>query len=88
MCGSFEVAGHGGEDFGLRFVKVRLSAHYLAFRKVKRTAEEDAYAIIYDFLAPRIVVDVDCHAAQGRDFGGEFIEAGVVLAKENIKYVA
>ena len=39
-----------------------------------------AYAVVNDILAPRIIVDVDCHAAQGRDFGGEFIETRVVLA--------
>ena len=39
------------------------------------------YTVINDLLAPRIVVDIDCYAPQGRDFGGEFIEAGVILAR-------
>lgn len=39
-----------------------------------------AYAVINDVLVARIVVDVDCDAAEGGDFGGEFGEAGVVLS--------
>jgi hypothetical protein len=31
-------------------------------------------------LVARAVVDVDCDAAEGGDFGGEFVEAGVVLS--------
>ena len=38
-----------------------------------------AYAVIYDILAPRIVVDVDRDASKGGHLGGEFVEAGVVL---------
>lgn len=38
-----------------------------------------SYAAIDDVLTPRIVVDVDSDAAEGGDFGGELLEAGVVL---------
>lgn len=38
------------------------------------------YAVLDDILAARVVVDVDRDAAQRRDFGGEFGEAGVVLS--------
>ena len=37
------------------------------------------YAAIDDILTSCIVVDVDCDAAEGGDFGGELLEAGVVL---------
>ena len=39
-----------------------------------------AHAIINDMLVARAVVNVDRDAAQGRDFGGEGGEAGVVLS--------
>jgi len=38
------------------------------------------YIRVDDFCVARIVVDVDCYAAEGGDFGGEVVEAGVVLA--------
>jgi hypothetical protein len=38
------------------------------------------YAVLDDILAARVVVDVDCDAAQCGDFGGELGEAGVVLS--------
>lgn len=38
------------------------------------------YAAIDDALIPCIVVDVDCYAAESGDFGGKFVEAGVVLS--------
>jgi hypothetical protein len=38
------------------------------------------YRGVDNALVARIVVNVDCDAAQGRDFGGEFVEAGVVLS--------
>lgn len=38
-----------------------------------------AYSAVDDMLVARVVVDVDCYAAQGRDFGREFVEARVVL---------
>lgn len=46
-----------------------------------RVKEEggNMYAVIDDILVPRIVVDVDCDAAEGGDFGGELVEAGVIL---------
>lgn len=40
------------------------------------------YAVIDDILVSGIVVDVDCDAAEGGDFGGELVEAGVVLPGE------
>lgn len=40
------------------------------------------YAVIDDILAPCIVVDIDCYAAQGGDFGGKLFESGVVLPGE------
>ncbi len=45
-----------------------------------RMRRNSAYTAVQDILVPRIIVDVDCDAAQGGDFGGEFIEAGVVLS--------
>lgn len=41
----------------------------------------EAYSIIDYGLVARIVVDVYCYAAQGGDFVGELVEAGVVLSK-------
>lgn len=38
------------------------------------------YAVLDDILAARVVIDVDCDAAQCGDFGGELGEAGVVLS--------
>jgi hypothetical protein len=38
------------------------------------------YRRVDNALVARIVVNVDCDAAQGRDFGGEFVETGVVLS--------
>lgn len=42
--------------------------------------EEWTYAVVYYMLVSSVVIDVDCHAAEGGDFGGEFGEAGVVLS--------
>lgn len=39
-----------------------------------------AYSRINNMLVSCAVVDVDCDAAQGGDFGCEFVEAGVVLS--------
>lgn len=39
----------------------------------------NTHCVINDILRAGIVVNVNGHAAQGRDFGGELIEAGVVL---------
>lgn len=39
-----------------------------------------AYSIIDDILSPRIIVNVNGDAAQGRDFSGELVQARVVLA--------
>ena len=35
-----------------------------------REGEESTYGIVDDVLVPRVVVDVDRHAPQRRDFGG------------------
>ena len=32
----------------------------------------ETYAVVDDALVPRVVVDVDCDAAEGGYFGGEF----------------
>ena len=39
----------------------------------------DAYAVVYNILAPGVVIDVNCDTTQSGDFGGELVEAGVVL---------
>ena len=38
------------------------------------------YRIVNNILRPRIIVDINCDAAQGSDFRGELREARVVLA--------
>lgn len=38
------------------------------------------YAVVDHMLVSSVVVDVDCDAAEGGDFGGELGEAGVVLS--------
>jgi hypothetical protein len=43
-------------------------------------AGRDPYRVVQHILAAGVVVDVDGHAAQGRDFGGELLEPGVVLS--------
>ena len=45
-----------------------------------RKVEERTYAIVDHMLVSSVVVDVDCDAAEGGNFGGEFGEAGVVLS--------
>ena len=59
-------------------------------QRSKANKGKTAYTAIQDILVPRIIIDVDCDAAQGGDFGGEFIEAGVVLsvAAMEISYLA
>ena len=39
-----------------------------------------AYAVVDDMLVAGIIIDVYCDAAKGGDFGGELIEAGIVLS--------
>lgn len=39
-----------------------------------------AYAVVDDMLVAGIIIDVYCDAAEGGDFGGELIEAGIVLS--------
>ena len=41
---------------------------------------KEPYAVVNDMLVTGIIVDVYCDAAEGGDFGGELIEAGVVLS--------
>lgn len=50
--------------------------------------EGGRYGIIEDILVAGIVIDVDCDAAQSGDFGGEFVEAGVVLAVGGLAFVS
>lgn len=38
------------------------------------------YAGVDELMVAGVVIDVDCYAAEGGDFGGELVEAGVVLA--------
>ena len=40
---------------------------------------EGTYAVVDDILVAGVVVDVYGDAAEGGDFGGELVEAGVVL---------
>ena len=40
---------------------------------------EETYSTVNDFLTAGIIVNVDCDASQGGDFGGKLIQAGVVL---------
>jgi hypothetical protein len=44
------------------------------------TEEVGTYAIINHILIPRMVVDIDSHTAQRRDFGGELGESIVILS--------
>ncbi len=37
-------------------------------------------AVLDDMLVAGIVIDIYCDAAEGGDFGGELIEAGIVLS--------
>ena len=46
-----------------------------------------SYAVVNDILAPRIVVDIDCHTPQCGDFGGELIEARAVLSVRGLAVV-
>lgn len=39
----------------------------------------EGYAVVDDILAAGVIVDVNCYAAEGGHFRGEFREAGVVL---------
>jgi hypothetical protein len=45
-----------------------------------RERERGTYGGVYDMLVSRVVVNVYCDAAEGRDFVCEFVEAGVVLS--------
>jgi hypothetical protein len=46
----------------------------------KKGKGEKAYSRVYNVLIARIVVNIDCDAPERGDFGGEFVEAGVVLS--------
>ena len=50
------------------------------FREGSRERAKEPYAVVDDMLVAGIVIDVYCDAAEGGDFGGQFIEAGVVLS--------
>ncbi len=45
-----------------------------------RGGVKGSYAVINDMLVAGIIIDVYCDAAEGGDFGGELIEAGIVLS--------
>ena len=42
--------------------------------------ERKAYAVINDMLVAGIIIDVYCDAAESGDFGGQLVEAGIVLS--------
>lgn len=42
--------------------------------------EKGQYAVVDDMLVAGTIIDIYCDAAEGGDFGGELIEAGVVLS--------
>lgn len=46
----------------------------------KEGKRKEPYAVVDDMLVAGIIIDVYCDAAEGGDFGGEFIETGVVLS--------
>jgi hypothetical protein len=57
-------------------------------RERKGTKREGRkYRRINNTLVACIVVNVDCDATEGRDFGGEVVEAVVVLAGEEVSLV-
>lgn len=68
-CGAGELGAHGGECIGLEIAK----CHGQRFDRILcgRTGEQrrGAYSVVDDILGPRVVVDVDGHAAQGGDLG-------------------
>ncbi len=49
-------------------------------RDGRPTGEVGTYAIINHILIPRMIVDIDSHTAQRRDFGGEFGKSIVILS--------
>lgn len=63
----------------LRFEKTSFYHERISLSRGKHT-EKSTDAVINHLLTPGIVVDVDGHAAQSGDFGGEFVEGGVVLS--------
>lgn len=71
-CGAGELGAHGGECIGLEIAK----CHGQRFDRILGagtwTMEErrrGAYGVVDDILGPRVIVDVDGHAAQGGDLG-------------------
>lgn len=75
---ALEAGGEGGEGF---ILGIRASA---AGRGVGASGRRRAYRVVQHSLVARVVVDVDRDAAQGRDLGGELVEAGVVLPGERL----
>lgn len=79
--GTFYRGAEGGEDFGLcgeMGILVRVFERGLG--REGRGRGKEPYAIINDMLVAGIIIYVYCDAAEGGDFGGELIEAGVVLS--------
>lgn len=37
------------------------------------------YVGVDEFMVVGVVIDVDCYVVEGGDFGGEFVEVGIVL---------
>lgn len=73
---ALEAGGEGGEGF---ILGIRASA---VCGRVGAFGRRRAYRVVQHSLVARVVVDVDRDAAQGRDLGGELVEAGVVLPGE------
>jgi hypothetical protein len=64
--------------------KVSLYPHYQQVYTSETWICVHTYSRVDDVLVAGIVVDVDCDAAEGRDFGGELVEAGVILSGGNV----
>ena len=50
------------------------------FGREERVKGKESYAVVNDMLVAGVIIDVYCDAAEGGDFRGELIEAGVVLS--------
>jgi hypothetical protein len=84
-CAALERRAERGEGGGLVQTGVSESVHGMRSsgrgRKGKgEVVGEATYSTVNNMLIARVVVDVYRHAAQRGDFGGEFVEARVVLS--------
>lgn len=70
-CGAGELGAHGGECVGLEIAKMSWLALWLdpMCQDGEDKGEVNAYSVVDDILGPRVVVDVNGHAAQGADLG-------------------